>query len=128
MAHKFDGYDIEFKKMKLRDANDIFPYVASAMTKIAIGNFDFFKDVSPSVIEIFQEKTCMYSLKVSKKSDGEIVKKNLTLSDLDAHIQGIIPLIMSFLEFQFGFFSQAPKILTSMTNGFASKEKDDKEA
>ncbi len=115
---KFNDYRVEITKIRLRDANILFPFVVSAMTKIGFGNFDFFADLTKDNIELIQQKVCEYSYKISeeKRQDGniEISKRNISLSDLDECIPDIISLIMNFLEFNFGFFSRAPQILEDM--------------
>ncbi len=105
----FNGYFVEMQKMKLRDANLLFPFVASAMTKIGLGNFDFFRDVDKQSIELLQDKLCdnCFLIKDDKK-------RNLSLEDLEEALQEFIPLLFQFLEYNFGFFSQAPKILQRM--------------
>lgn len=104
---EFNGYKIELKKLNLRTANTLFPLVIMGMTKLSIGNFNFFSDLKVSDMELFQEKLCEYSFKIQE--DG--TKKNLSIEDLDDHIEGILPLLFIFLEYNFGFFSQARKIL-----------------
>jgi hypothetical protein len=116
----FNGYKVELKKMRLRDANTLFPFVMSAMTKMSLGNFNFFNDLKPIDIELFQEKLCenVYKIEEKKKENGDIVKSkiNLSLSDLDECVEGFLPLLVVFLEFNFGFFSQAQKILDPILN------------
>lgn len=102
----FNGYFVEMKKMKLRDANDVFPLVASCMLKISLGNFDFFRDINLDKLELLQDKLCANCVKIV--SD---VKKPLSLSDLEECLEEFIPLLLQFLEYNFGFFSQAPKLL-----------------
>ena len=111
---KFGEYDVEFKKLKLKDANILFPFVGSAMTKICLGDFDFFRGFKPAEVELFEEKLCEYTLKTVVGSDGLPSKRNLSLSDLEDNIAGLIPLLVAFLEFNFSFFSQAPKILDQL--------------
>lgn len=115
----FNGHFVEMHKMKLRDANVIFPFVASAMTKIGLGNFDFFRDVNKESMELLQDKLCDNCLLI--KGDKKV---QLSLSDLEECLQEFIPLLLQFLEYNFGFFSQAPKILQRMLPQlFESSEK-----
>ncbi len=111
----FNGYKVELRKIKLRDANILFPYVATAMTKIAFNNYSFFSDLSSKDFELFQEKICENSLKLTevKEEDGTLVtvKKNLTLSDLNENVSEFLPLLSYFLEFNFGFFSTAMRMV-----------------
>lgn len=125
---EFSDYKVEMHKVRLIDANVLFPYIGSAMTKIAFGNFDFFRDFKKEDIELFEQKLCenCYKLKEDKQEDGRILvtKRNLSLSDLDEHIQGVIPLLLDFLEFNFGFFSLAHKTLEKiLPKAFESAEK-----
>lgn len=112
---EFNGYKVELKKIRLRDANVLFPFVMSGMTKMSLGNFNFFSDLKPYELDLFQEKMCenIYKIIDEKQSDGSIVKvkKNLTLSDLDECVEDFLLLLVTFLEFNFRFFSQAQKIL-----------------
>jgi hypothetical protein len=112
---KFNDEEVEMSKLRLKDANALFPFIMSGMTKMALGNFDFFTHFSESDMELFQEKMCKSIVRLTEKKNEDgtmsIVKRNLGLSDLEENISEFLPLLTVFLEFNFGFFSVAPKIL-----------------
>lgn len=114
IVEEFNGYKVEMRKLRLRDANLLLPFVFSIMTKIGLGNMDFFGDLSGDNIDLIQKKMCEYSYKLceEQRSDGnlDIVKKNLTLSDLDDSVYEVSNMMFAFMDFNFRFFSQAPKM------------------
>ncbi len=101
----FNGYQVEFSKMRLKDANMLFPFVISAMTKIGIGNLDYFSGLKSEDVELFQKKLCENCVKLGENP------RNLSLSDIEEDIVGFPELLLNFLEFNFGFFSRASKTL-----------------
>ena len=103
----FNGYEVELKKIRLKDANILFPFIASAMTKISLGNFDYFSGLKSEDMELFEKKLCENCVKSENN-------KNLSLSDIEDYLKGLIPLLLDFLEFNFGFFSEARKILEQL--------------
>lgn len=111
----FNGKEIEMKKMTIRKANDIFPLVATSMTKLSLGDYNCFSHLKPSDFEAFQEKMCEHILMTSesKLEDGNVIskKKNLTISDLNESVEEFLPLLYEFLEFNFRFFSFARRLL-----------------
>lgn len=112
---EFGGNKVEIKKMKLKDANILFPFVGAAMVKMNLGNFNFFNDLKPMDIDILQQKLCENVIVYREKTQDEGIvvttKRNMSLEDLDDCLEGFLPLLAVFLEFNFGFFSKAQKIL-----------------
>ena len=111
----FNGKKVEIKSMKLKSANALFPLVIAGMAQLAIGNFNFFSQLKQSDVEMFQEKLCENTLiyDESEGADGSkiITKRQLSIVDISENISGFLPLLFVFLEFNFGFFSKARKIL-----------------
>lgn len=106
----FNNFDVEIASMSLESANQIFPFVMSWMTEISMGNFKFFQDIKPVDVELFQKVLCENVYKFKEK-EGRQVKTNLSYSDLSDCKKGFLPLLVEFLEFNFGFFSEARRII-----------------
>lgn len=112
----FNGKKVEIKSLKMKSANILFPLVISGMAQLAIGNFDFFSKLKPSDIELFQEKLCENTIIYDESEDSTtgskiVTKRQLSLADISENLSGFLPLLFVFLEFNFGFFSKARKIL-----------------
>lgn len=118
---KFHDYEVEIKQIYLKDANILFPFVASAMTKISLGDFDYFSGLKSQDMELFQRKLCENCVKVE-------TGKNLALSDIQDNLRGFIPLLLEFLEFNFGFFSEARKILEQLLPKISETDEKEKAA
>lgn len=117
----FNGYKVEMRKMRLKDANHLLPFVLSSMTKIGLGNLDIFSDISQETIDLMEHKACEYCYKITEESnpDGskQILKKNMTLSDMDDCVNEVSTLLSSFMGHNFRFFLEAPKAMKGLIQG-----------
>lgn len=111
----FNTLEIEIEDIPMSKADEIFPYVMSWMTEIAMGNFSFFSNLNPSDIQLFQRVLCenvfYYTEKVDDKGITHKKRENLSYGDLNRYKKGFLPLLIEFLEYNFGFFSEARRII-----------------
>ena len=100
---KFGENEIIMSKINLADANKILIPVMSSITKYTLGDINLFSHFKNEDIDAIQNLCCKY---IVFKETG----KNLTLLDISRNMIDLMPLLFEFLEFNFGFFSQALNI------------------
>jgi hypothetical protein len=105
-------------KIKLKDANILFPCVWCAMVKMATGSQNFFSHLTPNDVETFQKYMCQYI----EVNDSDLGKRSLTLSDIYDNLDSFSVLLAEFLEFNFGFFSRAQSLIMVMIGRSTRKE------
>jgi hypothetical protein len=105
----FQEKEIEIRKLKLKDANILLPCVMTAMFKMSIGESNYFSELKPADVELFQKMMCQY---IDVYEDGE--KSSLTLNEIYEGLDEFIPLLAQFVEANFGFFSKAQLLINVM--------------
>jgi hypothetical protein len=105
----FNGKKAIFKsKLKMRDSTILIPVVCTTLIKIATGSDNFFSHIVPSDIELIQKYMCQYTELEDENGD----KTNLTLNDIFEGQDKFIVFMLEFLDFNFGLFSEAQKLIT----------------
>jgi len=109
---------LRITKPVIMDCNSIIVPVMNSISKFALGELDLFSHFKPIDIENLQRLECQYSVWLD-------TGKNLTLFDLSDNMHEFMAFTAEFLEFTFGFFSQARKIQMVKLIGQTSEQKEE---
>lgn len=101
---QMDDLDLVIHKISLKEANSIFSFVSNSVMKFLLGDLNIFGQLGENDWELIQKVMCK---NIKHKSNDS----NLSLGDLDEHIDCFLPLMTAFFEFNFGFFSKARRII-----------------
>jgi len=112
---EFSNRPITMKKMVMIDSNQILLKVINSVLKYSIGDADIFAHWQLADLVKLQELLCKY---IVWNDTG----KNITLFDITDNLDDLISLKFEFLEFNFGFFSQARKILQKVNGQLTERE------
>jgi hypothetical protein len=111
---------LRMTKPVIMDCNTIIVPVMNSISKFALGELDLFSHFRPIDIDNLQKLECQYCVWLD-------TGKNLTLFDLSENMHEFMAFTAEFLEFTFGFFSQARKIqmvkLIGQTSGQSEEKK-----
>lgn len=109
---KIDDLDVVFRKVLIKDASGLFAKVSEGMMRLAVGRLDYLNAFSDKKdMDMLLDVICAYTDKI----DAEGNRKPLMLLELNKRPEIIIPLITTFLQFNFHFFSQAQDVLSRIS-------------
>jgi len=108
-------------RLKLKDYTALLVDVCTSMVKIATSSESYFNHFNPMLVEQIQSLICQYC--IFENEDGE--QSDVTLADLIQSNDCFILLMVEFLEFNYGIFSNAKRMLEILSTDI-SRDKSSK--